>query len=79
MESLITAVGMVLAFALGAYIRQPFEVIARKAQNTAPEKTADAELKEFLKKESEAEQRRQMQILKALSWNGEKEGVLKDE
>ena len=66
-----TVIGMLLAFLLGAYIRSPFAF----KQRVKEDKTVDDELQEMMREEAEAEKRRQLQIYKALQWNGKKGGL----
>lgn len=68
-------IGILLAFILGAYIRKPF---ALKRVEKKEEETVDNEVLDFLKEEAKQEQKRQLQMYKALQWNGKK-GRLEDE
>lgn len=64
-------IGMVLAFLLGAYIREPFAFKERVKEETK----VDDEILSLLKEEQDAEKKRQIQIYKALQWNGKKGGI----
>lgn len=68
-----TVIGMVLAFLLGAYVREPFALKEKKEV-----KEQDNELLDMMREEQKEEQRRQLQIYKALQWNGKK-GKLNEE
>lgn len=76
MESVVLLIGMCLSFVLGAYVRKPFEFNFKQKEEPAPK--LDAEIQALIDEEEKAEQRRQLQIFKALNWNGEKE-ILRDE
>lgn len=71
-------IGMMIAFILGAYIRQPF-ALKKNVSEPKQEMDVDEEMKRFMEQESENEQKRQMQMFKALYWNGEKGDTLNDE
>ena len=66
-----TVIGMVLAFVLGAYIRQPFKVYEKHPEE--PKESIDKDIEEYMIEESKREQERQFQIFKALNWNGGKD------
>lgn len=76
MESVVLLIGMCLSFVLGAYVRKPFEFNFKHKEEPLPK--LDAEIQALIDEEEKAEQRRQLQIFKALNWNGEKE-ILRDE
>jgi len=76
MESVVLLIGMCLSFVLGAYVRKPFEFKFKHKEEPAPK--IDADIQALIDEEEKAEQRRQLQIFKALNWNGEKE-ILRDE
>lgn len=68
-------IGILLAFILGAYIRKPFTL--NRVEKKEEEKV-DEDLTDFLREEAKMEQKRQIQMYKALQWNGKK-GRLEDE
>lgn len=66
-------IGMLLSFLLGAYVRKPFLLFTRKEVQPNHSSEPDAELEQFLKEEAENERKRQIQMFKALNWNGGKD------
>lgn len=71
MELIATVLGMLVAFVLGAYIRQPFERTNRSEPEIKPQ--AVPNVTELSKEEREAQERRQEQLLKAWNYTGKPE------
>jgi hypothetical protein len=68
MELIATVLGMLLAFILGAYIRQPFERKPRSEPEIKPQ--ADLEEIKLTDEERKLQERRQEQLLKAWNYTG---------
>lgn len=70
-----TVIGMVLAFLLGAYIRQPFALHKKIEVIEQEDEPIDEFIEELLKEESKKEKARQEQMYNVFRWNGKKAKV----
>lgn len=68
MDYIALVLGMLTAFALGAYIRQPFELKPRKSPEIKPQ--AVSEHDELSESEFKAQERRMQQLMDAWNYNG---------
>lgn len=68
MELIATVLGMLVAFILGAYIRQPFERTPRSEPEIKPLAVPDEPI--LSDEERKAQERRQEQLLKAWNYTG---------
>lgn len=64
-------IGMLFAFILGAYIRQPIQ-IKESVKKKMVETVQDEDMREWLKQQEAKEKERTKQLFDALNWNGEK-------
>lgn len=69
---------MVLAFILGAYVRQPFALRNKIEVIQEKEEKLDAELQKLLEDGAKLDKKRQLQFMNAMEWNGKK-GIVNDE
>ena len=70
-----TVIGMVLAFLLGAYIRQPFTLHKKIEVKEEPVTELDEFLQDMMKEDAKKEQLRQIQMYNVFKWNGKKAKV----